>query len=170
MATWIFTVISIITIEWYQIIFLLINLTKQLILTRKNVSHFHYVISTFEGFVVIIRCCKIILISWKMNSLSYVLLKPGRQTQIVILYGMSRYVFSEYHRNSRSGGGVGIYIKDCLDHTLREDLSVFNDDLEAVFVELPNATLNLNTNVIVGTIYRPPGSDLMNDLMNGYRT
>ena len=77
------------------------------------------------------------------------------------LYGMSGYIFSEYHRNNRSGGGVGIYIRDCLDHTLREDLSLFNDDLEAVFVEVPNTTLNLNKNVIIGTIYRPPGSDLM---------
>ena len=76
--------ISIITVEWYPIIFPLISLTNLLIFTRKNINHFHYVISTLEVFEVIIWCCKIILIAWIMNSLSYVLLKPGWQMQIVI--------------------------------------------------------------------------------------
>ena len=77
------------------------------------------------------------------------------------LYDMSGYIFSEYHRNNKSGGGVGIYIRNCLEHNTREDLSVFNDDFEAIFVEISNTTLNLNKNVIIGTIYRPPGSDLI---------
>ena len=33
--------------------------------------------------------------------------------------------------------------------------------LEGSFVELPNAILSLNKNIIVGAIYRPSGSDLM---------
>ena len=73
------------------------------------------------------------------------------------LYDMSVYTFSEYHRNNRTGGGVGIYIRNCLEHNIREDLSVFNDDFEAIFVEISNTTLNSNKNVIIGTIYRPPG-------------
>ena len=64
---------------------------------------------------------------------------------------MSVYIFSEYHRNNRTGGGVGIYIRNCLEHNIREDLSVFNDDFEAIFVEISNTTLNLIKNICVPT-------------------
>ena len=40
-------------------------------------------------------------------------------------------------------------------------ITMHSDDLGAIFVELLNATLNLNKNIIIGIIYRPPGSDLM---------
>ena len=42
----------------------------------------------------------------------------------------------------------------------REDLSVFNDLVEMVFIEIYGGDLTDGKNVIVGEVYRPPGQDL----------
>jgi hypothetical protein len=58
-------------------------------------------------------------------------------------------------------GGVGLYIKDSVTYTLREDLSVFIPHVfESLFIEVTNKH---HKNQIVGVIYRPntaPKSDL----------
>jgi len=60
--------------------------------------------------------------------------------------------------NSR--GGVGIFIKDCYQYKIRQDLSIFIPHVfESIFVEIQTG----NKNVIVGTVYRPntyPKADL----------
>ena len=64
-------------------------------------------------------------------------------------------------RLNERGGGVGLFIKDSLQYTIREDLSIFLPHVfESLFVE----TQITNTqNVIIGVIYRPntaPRADL----------
>ena len=56
----------------------------------------------------------------------------------------------------RSGGGVGIYIKDHLHYTLREAWGV-NTHYESIFIEVDMSERN---NIIVGAVYRPPSGNI----------
>ena len=71
-----------------------------------------------------------------------------------------------YHliENHRSGGGVGIFLRRNCDFCIRDDLVVFNNLFESVFIEIPNTVFNTGKNIIVGVIYRPPGTDM--DMFN----
>ena len=83
------------------------------------------------------------------------------------LYGIKCYHLIEKHRKSQ-GGGVAVCIKDHLNYFERPDVSLFESDLESVFIEIDKKQLGLNKNVIVGIIYRPPGADIkyFNDKMS----
>ena len=63
-------------------------------------------------------------------------------------------------RGSRNGGGVALFIKDHLEYTLRNDLSINNGQIESKFVEIDREILGKNRNVIAGVIYRPPDTDM----------
>ena len=43
-----------------------------------------------------------------------------------------------------------MYMRNCLEHNIREDLSVFNDDFEAIFIEISNATLSFTRDRQIG--------------------
>ena len=70
------------------------------------------------------------------------------------------YYVVEKHRKSTCGRGVAIYVKHGIDYFYREDLSGFDDCMESVFIEIPKDVFKLGKNVIIGTIYRPPGTDI----------
>ena len=76
------------------------------------------------------------------------------------LYNLSGYHIAEIHRESRNGGCVAVCIKDCISFTKRCDHSVFNCDIESVFVEIDKDQVGASKNIVIGTIYRPPGNDL----------
>ena len=73
------------------------------------------------------------------------------------LYRIDGYRLIEKHRTSKKGGGVAILMKNELNCVYREDLSLFNEDIETVFIEIDKSDLDFNTNVLIGVIYRPPG-------------
>lgn len=82
------------------------------------------------------------------------------------LYNIPGYVQKENFRKSKRGGGVSLYIREHLSHTMREDISIMNDNLETLFIELDNLGNN-KCKTIVGVIYRPPNSNInvfMDDL------
>ena len=76
------------------------------------------------------------------------------------LYSHTGYTFTERHRNDRSGGGVGLFLKDHIDYIVREDLLIFCDIMESLFVEIPGSEFKMEKNIILGIIYWPPGTDL----------
>ena len=43
------------------------------------------------------------------------------------LFNLPGYDFIEEHRTEKKGGGIGLYVKHCIDHKERKDLNVFND-------------------------------------------
>ena len=75
-------------------------------------------------------------------------------------FSMPGYHFIENHRSGRCGGGVGIFLKNNCNFCVRDDLVVFNDHFESVFLEIPNSIFNTGKNIIIGVIYRPPGTDM----------
>ena len=80
------------------------------------------------------------------------------------------YGFNGYHtpvqsiRNNRRGGGVALYLKKDLEFVVRSDLNFNNEFSESVFVEIDKSIYNTEKNIIIGTIYRVPNSDL--DIFN----
>ena len=66
-----------------------------------------------------------------------------------------------YHHESRVRskklrGGVSIFIRDCLPYKTRNDISVIEDDYEAIFIEIERSAIGADHYVIVGCVYRPP--------------
>ena len=70
------------------------------------------------------------------------------------------------YRTDRVGGGVSLLLKDNIPYTVREDLSAFNEHFETVFVEIDKHVFSTNANVVVGVIYRIPGTDI--NIFNDY--
>lgn len=65
------------------------------------------------------------------------------------------YNFFYKCRIGKSGGGVGIFVNNDFNCQLRTDLCCMSSDIECVFVEI---SITLSNTVIVGSIYRPPGT------------
>ena len=60
-------------------------------------------------------------------------------------------------RSGKIGGGVGLYLANDLRFFVREDLSMTKEYIECLFVEINQPNF---ANIIVGTVYRPPNSDV----------
>ena len=62
-------------------------------------------------------------------------------------------------RTNKRGGGVGIYIKNYINFTLRQDLTVFNEcEFESLIIEISSK----KGNIIIGNFYRPPQGNITN--------
>ena len=78
----------------------------------------------------------------------------------VNLYGIKGYTAEHNYRKKQSGGGVSIYVKDNIEYTLRKDLTVMNTTLETIFIEVKKDQIGNKKDMIIGVIYRPPGTDI----------
>ena len=76
------------------------------------------------------------------------------------LYGMEGYNVEHNYRKDRKGGGVSLFISEEVEYQLRDDLTIQNQYMETLFVELTNNTGFKNKNVICGVVYRPPNTDM----------
>ena len=73
------------------------------------------------------------------------------------LFNIEGYKFVSNARLDRLGGGVGLYIAKDFTFRIRNDLSVMKLYFESIFVEIVQKD---SSNVIIGCIYRPPGTDV----------
>ena len=76
------------------------------------------------------------------------------------LYDIPQYKHVKAFRQNRMGGGVSLFIQENINFTERNDLNVFNDTMESIFVEIDKSQLSCRNNLIVGLIYRPPNSNV----------
>ena len=76
------------------------------------------------------------------------------------LFGLDGYKSEHSVRPQRTGGGVSLFIKDHIEYSVRNDLSLNNDIIESKFIEIEKEILGKSKNVITGVIYRPPGTDI----------
>ena len=51
-------------------------------------------------------------------------------------YSLTEYSFVEQRRSNKCGGGVGIFLRNHLNYSKRNDLNVFNENCESLFVEI----------------------------------
>jgi hypothetical protein len=81
------------------------------------------------------------------------------------LFHLDGYKFYNKNRSGmKKGGGVGIFIADQFNVKLLNDMSVTNNIIESIFVEVsckfrPNEYSS--SQVLIGCIYRPPGGKLV---------
>ena len=75
-------------------------------------------------------------------------------------YKLSGYNHVHSYRKSKSGGGVSLHIKESINYTNRDDLSIFNEHIESIFIEIDKCYTGFDRNVIVCCIYRPPNTDI----------
>ena len=67
------------------------------------------------------------------------------------LVNIPGYDFISNHRAYKTGGGVGIYLQDCLQYKLLKNCTISNPEaIESLFIEVSNP---LGKNIIVGTVY-----------------
>ena len=52
------------------------------------------------------------------------------------LHSLPGYNFTEQHRSDKCGGGVGIFVHDRMNYSERNDLSIFNEYCESLFIEV----------------------------------
>lgn len=77
-------------------------------------------------------------------------------------YTLQGYNYVNMYRNERSGGGVSLFIKEDYQYIRRPDLSVFNSNLESLFVEITMGHKNnFEQYIIIGVIYQPPNTDVL---------
>jgi len=74
-------------------------------------------------------------------------------------YGMEGYTHEFMTRNNRPGGGVSLYITDTWNYKIREDFSIITNEYEMLWIELDKDSTNSNSNIILGVIYRIPGTN-----------
>ena len=73
----------------------------------------------------------------------------------------------EKHWQNKRGGGVGVFVKNNQRFKERADLSIFDDNMESVLIEIDKSCCGFNKDVIIGVIYRPPNKYVksFNELM-----
>jgi exonuclease III len=90
----------------------------------------------------------------------------------VDLYNMSGYNHIYKYRENRPGGGVSIFLHDSIPFKIRDDLSSVNDNYECLFIEVNKSYFKSSANIIIGVVYRIPGTNmnLFNDFFENITT
>jgi hypothetical protein len=73
-------------------------------------------------------------------------------------YGIKGYSHEFLTREDKPGGGSSLFIKDTWTYKVRADLSYINTDSEMLWIEVDKDSSLTPTNLLIGTIYRRPGS------------
>ena len=84
------------------------------------------------------------------------------------LFDLDGYAHEYIYRPVKQGGGVSMFISNDLNYKVRPDLGFSNNNIEMLWVEVDKNCLNLEKNCIIGTVYRRPGSGIIdfNILLN----
>ena len=89
-------------------------------------------------------CAIAVTETWLTEALQDVFVIPG-------------YKFVSSPRINKSGGGVGLFLKNDLDYIVRIDLSKMTPFIECLFVEIRRIG---SKSLLIGSVYRPPNSDV----------
>ena len=71
------------------------------------------------------------------------------------LFQLPNYNSTHQARGDHKGGGV--YIHKSLDFTVKPDLSINNNDIESVNIEILS---DKKRNILINSLYRPPNSQI----------
>ena len=73
------------------------------------------------------------------------------------LLSLDNYYSVHQTRDNKKGGGICIYIHKQLEFKLRNDIDIFNNEIETCSVEIINSK---SRNFVVTGVYRPPKGDI----------
>ena len=76
------------------------------------------------------------------------------------LCNIQNYQSEHNIRHNKGGGGVSIFIQNDIEYVLRKDLTIQNNIMEALFIEIPMGKIGNKCNIIVGVIYRAPDTNM----------
>ena len=116
---------------------------------RKNIDSFKYFLSSLSTEFTCIGLSETWLTEESFDSINI---------------GSYRHIGK--YRSDRIGGGVSILLKDHIQFQTREDISVVTPFYESIFIEIDKSIMNTHSNVVIGVIYRIPGSDI--NVFNDY--
>ena len=75
-------------------------------------------------------------------------------------YGIKNYQAEHNLRQNKTGGGVSLFIKNGIDYNVREDLRLQNENAETLFIQVDKQYFGKKKDIIIGTVYRPPNTDI----------
>ena len=76
------------------------------------------------------------------------------------LYSLEGYALVEKHRPNKMGGGVGFFVRNGVNCKLRDDLTLFDDHCESLFIEIDKSVFGSLRDLLIAVIYRPPNTDI----------
>ena len=71
---------------------------------------------------------------------------------IIDTFSVNGYQHIYDYRNARTGSGVSLFIKNGIEYVKSDDLSVFNNDIESLFIEVTNMKSSSGRAIVVGVI------------------
>ena len=74
-------------------------------------------------------------------------------------HGIKGYSHEFLLRDNKPGGGTSIFINQNWTYKTREDLSYNDNDMEFLWLDIDKDSIESNSNLIIGAIYRRLGSD-----------
>ena len=97
-------------------------------------------------------------IQFSVIGISETWLKPYN----VDCYGMDGYKEDHLYRSERMGGGVSLYVMNGIEYMyfVRNDMSIIDEHLESLFIEMDKPCFSNENNSLIGGIYRPPNTDI----------
>ena len=75
----------------------------------------------------------------------------------VSLFELPNYSSTHQARGDRKSGGVSIYIHKSLDFAVKPDLSINNNNIESLTIEILS---NKKRNTLINALYRPPNGQI----------
>ena len=90
-------------------------------------------------------------------------------------YGITGYNAVHNYRTTKIGGGVALYVKDCVDFNVRHDLFNSSEHIESAFIEIDKDCVGTGSKLIIGVIYRLPDTDIslfnesLCNILSGYK-
>ena len=81
---------------------------------------------------------------------------------------MDGYKLIERHRLNQIGGCIGFFVKIGVSCKLRDDLTIFGDHCESLFIEIDKSVFGPGRDLRIAVIHRPPNTDtkLSIDVLN----
>ena len=67
-------------------------------------------------------------------------------------YGITGHNAVHNYRTPKVGGGVALYVKDCIDFNVRHDVSNSSEHIESAFIEIDKDCVGTDSNVIIGVL------------------
>ena len=144
--------ISTISSRYYDL-----NEINKIKLTRQNFSVFHTNIrSLSKHFDELHTQLNMLNIPFYIIGIS----ESKRQVGKDFLVNIQMDGYSTHSQLSKSScGGCVLYVNSRLDHHVRDDLSVIEDDYETIWIEINN---HKSKNLLCCCLYRHPSSDIIN--------
>ena len=75
------------------------------------------------------------------------------------LHVLDDYELIERHRPNKIGWGIGFFVKTGVSFKYRDDLTIFGDHCEFLFIEIDKSVFGSGRDLLIAVIFRPPNTN-----------